>query len=183
VQIEYKVKFDNIIYRIIYKIMSGKDNKQNDSESEDTFLTVDDLTKSQNLIPCYQMQVNDNNVCSPAYLGMYPDVPLVVSKIINYNNHNLHVVTYVLTKEEIENKLYKIVGVNIFKENKRNSLYSLDLVMNEDENGQYQLLFNDHKKNTTTVVENLEKFPGKDKILDYIIKKTFEDPLKSILIK
>lgn len=165
------------------KNTESDDNELYDSQSEEEFSTVDDLAKSQNLIPCYQMQINDDNECNPVYLGKYPDVPLPVNKSIKYNNYNIHVVTYVLTEEEVKNKLYKIVGVNIFKENKRNSLYSLDLVMNEDENGQYQLLFNDHKKNTTSVVENLENFPDKDKILDYIIKKTFEDPLKSILIK
>lgn len=155
-------------------------NSNNDSESEETFATVDDLEKSQNLIACYQMQVDDKNECFPVYLGTYSDVPLPVSKIINYNNHNLHVVTYVLTKPEIDNKIYKIVGVNVFKKDKRNSMCSLDLVMNDEEKN-YQLLFNDHHKKTTTVVENLEKFPGKENVLDYIITKSFENPLISIL--
>lgn len=144
------------------------------------FVSVDELFKSQNLIPCYQMQVNNDNKCVPVYLGRYPDVPLPVNKIIDYKRHNLHVVTYVLTEDEIKDKLYKIVGVNVFRQGNPNSLCSLDLVMN-DEKGTYQLLFNDHQKYTTSVVENLEKFPGRDKILDYIINKAFEDPLLSIL--
>jgi len=161
-----------------YKSHDGRIN----SDSEEEFDTVDDLAKTQQLISCYQMQVDDDNNCSPVYLGRYPDVPLPVNKIINYNNYKLHVVTYVITEDEVKNKLYKIVGVNVFKEGKRNSMCSLDLVLNH-EKGNYQLLFNDHRNNTTDIVETLEKFPGKDKILEYVITKAFDDPVKSVLLK
>ena len=151
-------------------------------DNNDEFYTVDDLANNQNLINCYQMQVDENNQCKPVHLGLYPDVPLPVNQIIKYKNHNLHVVTYVLTEEEIKNKLFKIVGVNVFTYNGKNSLCSLDLVMNE-EKGNFQVLFNDHINNTTKVVENLEKFPEKDNVLAYIINKAFEDPIKAILVE
>ena len=147
---------------------------------QEKFVTVDELAKSQNLIACYQMQVNDNNKCNPVYLGKYPEIPTPLNRIIDYNNHKLHVITYVLTEDEIKDKLYKIVGVTTFKKDSPDSAYSLDLVMN-DEEGVYQLLFNDHQKYTTTVVENLETFPGRDKVLDYVIQKAFKDPFISIL--
>jgi len=150
-------------------------------QSEEDFHTVDELANNQKLINCYQIQVDENNTCNVVHLGMYPDVPLPVNKIINYKKHNLHVVTYVLTEDEVKDKLFKIVGVNVFRQNRKSSLCSLDLVMNE-EKGNYQLLFNDHKKNITKVVENLEKFPGKDNVLEYIINKAFEDPVKQILV-
>jgi len=163
------------------KSIDSSDNMK--SQSEEKFITVDELANSQNLIACYQMQVDKNDVCSPVYLGSYPDVPLPVNKTLQFGNHNMHVVTYVLTENEVKDKIYKIVGINVFKNNKRNSKCSLDLVMN-DEQGCYQLLFNDHRKDTSQVVENLEKFPGRKHVLDYVIKKAFEEePLKSILLQ
>lgn len=150
--------------------------------NDQDFYTVDQLADDQGLINCYQMQVDDNNDCNPVNLGKYPDVPLPVNKIIKYKKYMLHVVTYVLTEDEVKNKLFKIVGVNVFRANRKNSLCSLDLVKNESM-GNYQLLFNDHRNNTTQVVENIEKFPGKTKVLDYIIKKAFDDPVKSYLVK
>jgi len=146
------------------------------------FMTVDQLADNQRLISCYQMQVDDNNNCRPVYLGKYPDVPLPVNKILKYNNHSLLVVTYVLTEEEIKQGLFKIVGVNVFKQNNKNSTFSLDLIMN-DKNKNYQIIFNDHDKKTTDVVENIEKFPDRDKVIEYIIRKSFEEPVISRLIK
>lgn len=161
------------------------DNENNkdlikEKEEIDEFETVDKLADQQNLIDCYQMQVDKNNECHPVHLGKYPDVPLPVNHVLKYKKYNLHYVTYVLTKDEVENKLFKIIGVNVFRQNRKASMCSLDLVK-DGESGRYQLLFNDHKNNKTLVVENLEKFPGKDKALSYILSKSFEDPLKSVL--
>lgn len=144
--------------------------------------TVDNLADKQKLINCYQMQIDDNNECTPVYLGRYPDVPLPVNHTMRYKKYVLHYVTYVLTEEEIQNRLFKIVGVNVFRQNRKSSMCSLDLVKGS-ETGGYELLFNDHKNNKTTVVEKIEKFPGKDKVLEYIIKKTFEEPVKTVLIR
>lgn len=155
-------------------------NNQKNIQKE--FRTVDELADQQNFVDCYQIQVDDNNDCKPIHLGKYPDIPLPVNKIIKYKKYLLHIVTYVLTKEEIDQKLYKIVGVNVFRQNRKNSKCSLDLVMNAEKNN-YQLLFCDHQSNKVSIVENLEKFPGKDKVLEYIITKAFEDPLKSVLLK
>jgi hypothetical protein len=137
------------------------------------------------------MQVDDSDNCTPVFLGSYPDVPLPVHKILQYKQYNLHVVTYILTEQEIADKLFKIVGVNVFRNNDKNSICSLDLVMIDENNilsgsiakqSKYQLIFNDHIKNTSDVVENLEKFPGKDKVLEYIIIKSFENPVKAFLL-
>ena len=214
---------------LYYNKRQNMSNANNSNNEE--FETVDQLADKQNLITCYQMQIDDNNECRPIYLGRYPDVPLPVNKIIKYKKYILHVVTYILTEQEIKDKLYKIVGVTGFRKNRKNSLFSLDLVLNEDnldmnsntnnvpiqgaakmesakrslepsvplENksqleehkqgeqsifkGKYQLLFSDHKLNTTVLVENVEKFPGKDKVLEYIILKAFENPVKARLLK
>lgn len=144
------------------------------------YKTVEEIADEQKLIKCYQIQVDDNGECKPVYLGLYPEIPLPVNKIIQRKKYNLHVVTYVLTEEEINKGLYKIVGVNVFRRGRKDSLYSLDLIF-EPNIRQYQLIFNDHRKQTTAVVENVEKFPGKDNVLEYIILKSFEEPLKSKL--
>lgn len=151
-------------------------------KDNDEFITVDQLADNQKLIGCYQIQVDDNNDCRPVYLGKYPDVPLPVNKVIKYNNHSLIVVTYVLTEEEIKHGLYKIVGVNVFKQNDKNSKYSLDLIMN-DKNKNYQIILNDHDKQTTDVIENIEKFPDRNKVIEYIIRKSFEESVISRLLK
>jgi hypothetical protein len=146
------------------------------------FLTVDQLADNQSLINCYQMQLDENNICRPVYLGKYPDIPLPVNKVMKYKKYLLYVVTYVLSEQEIADKLFKIVGVNVIRQNRKSSIYSLDLVMN-DELKNYQLLFNDHVANKTVVVENIEKLPEKDQILEYILQKSFEEPLKSKLLE
>jgi hypothetical protein len=165
------------------KDLDKNQNKEKNEDNElDEFQTVDQLADRDKLIDCYQMQVNDNNECHSVHLGKYPDVPLPVNHVIKYKKYMLHYVTYILTKDEIDNKLFKIIGVNVFRKNRKNSMCSLDLVKG-GESGKYQLLFNDHKHNKTVVVENLDKFPGKEKALAYVINKSFEEPLKSILIK
>lgn len=167
--------------------LKSDDLKSDDSEnlndnSDNDFVTIDQMTDNQKLINCYQMQVDDNNECFPVQLGWYPDVPLPVNHVLKYKKYMLHVVTYILTEDEVRNKLFKIVGVNVFRVNRKNSLCSLDFVKNEEQSN-YQLLFNDHKKSTTKVVENIEKFPGKERILEYVLNKVFENPVKSILTK
>lgn len=151
------------------------------ANSDEGFATIDTLASEQKMINCYQMQADDNNRCNAIFLGKYQEVPLPINKIIEYNNHVLNVVTYILTDEDLNNKIYKIVGVYVFRKNEKDSLCSLDLCLN-DKKDCYVLMFNDHEKNTSRVVKKLEKFPGRDNVLEYIISKSFEDPLKSILL-
>jgi phosphomevalonate kinase len=127
------------------------------------------------------MQLDDEDICSPVYLGKYIDVPLPVHKTINYNNHNLHIVSYVLTDDDIKDKIYKMVGVNVFEKDKTNSLCSLDLAKHPDNNS-YQLIYSNHKDRTVKVIKNIEKFPGREKVLEYVLEQTFEEPIKSILL-
>jgi hypothetical protein len=145
------------------------------------YITIDELAKGQNFTDCYQMQLDDEDICSPVYLGKYIDVPLPVHKTINYNNHNLHIVSYVLTDDDIKDKIYKMVGVNVFEKDKTNSLCSLDLAKHPDNNS-YQLIYSNHKDRTVKVIKNIEKFPGREKVLEYVLEQTFEEPIKSILL-
>ena len=156
-------------------------SEQNTTEFEPEFQTVDEIANNQKLIKVYQIQVNDANEGIPVLLGMYPDVPVPINKILNYKNYNLHIVTYIMTESEIKDKIYKIIGINIFKQGNKSSLCSLDLTYNPDTK-QFELVFSDHNKKTTYVVEKVEKFPGKDKVIEYILEKIFEDPIKSIIV-
>ena len=152
------------------------------TEQESDFKSIDELTQEQQFIDCYQMQLDDKNICNHVYLGKYLEIPLPVHKIINFNNHKLHVVSYILSDDDIKNKIYKIVGVNVFEKDKTDSLCSIDLVKHPDNNS-YQILYCDHVNKTVHEVENIETFPDKDKVLEYIITKAFEEPVKSILLK
>lgn len=148
---------------------------------KEDFITIDELAEENNLIDCYQIQVGDDNTYGAVYLGKYPEIPLPVNKIINYGKYKLFVVTYILTKHEIDNNKLKILGVNIVKDGENESSYSLDLIAISE--NKYQLVFSNHIDNTSIVVENIEIFPKKDKVIEYIIEKTFEDPVKEILLE
>ena len=52
-----------------------------------------------------------------------------------------------------------------------------------DKSKNYQIILNDHNKQTTDVIENIEKFPGRDKVIEYIIRKSFEESVISRLLK
>ena len=94
----------------------------------------------------------------------------------------LNVFNVILTEKEIKNKLFKILGVNVFRRNRKSSMCSLDIVK-DGVTEKYQLVFSDHKNKKSIIVENLDKFPDKEKALAFVINKSFEEPLKSILIK
>lgn len=160
-----------------------EDLNNTEEKKEEEFKSVEQLT--QHLYDCYQIQVDDEGNCQPVLLGRYHEIPLPINKVIKYKKYLLHVVTYILTQEEVDNKLYKIVGVNVIRQNRKNSICSLDLTFNVDQN-RYELLFCDHKKDpndptAVQLVEVLPKFPGKDKVMQYIINKAFDDPVKSVL--
>lgn len=139
------------------------------------FKTIDELVNNK-LVKCYQMQINDNKECLPVFLGEYPDVPLPINKSIKLNNHIAYIVSYILTEEEVLNKIYKLVGVTIFTEDTKNSLCSVDLIYNSNEQ-KYQTIYNDHLLNSTIVLETLNNHFDREQILDIIIQKTFNYPV------
>jgi lipopolysaccharide export LptBFGC system permease protein LptF len=148
------------------------------------FKTIGELSKEQKLIPCYQMQLEkDTQKCKPVLLGNYPEIPLIINKQIEHDKYILNVVTYVLTEEEVKNKIFKIVGVMIFEDNgndSNESISSVDLIMNDD-NGEYELILNDHKTNKTIVLEKLETFPKKNEVLDMLVSRVFHDSIKDLV--
>ena len=146
----------------------------------DDYETIENIANNQKLINCYQMQI-ENDTCIPVNLGFYPELPLPINKIIKYDNYNLHIVTYILSHDEVIKKLFKIVGVMVFKSSSVKSICSLDLIINDK--NEFQLIFNDHDNNTTKIIETLKAVPKKEELLEYIIERAFDEPIRSILLQ
>lgn len=153
-------------------------NDNPDIDSDIEYMNLNDITTD--LHDCYQIQVDDDGICKPVLLGKYESIPLPINKVFRLKKYLLHLVTYVLTKEETDNGLWKIVGVNVVRQNRKKSLCALDFVWSPAVE-KYQLIFSDHVNNTSKVVETLDKFPGKDKLLEYVIEKSLDDPIRSIV--
>jgi len=147
---------------------------------KDEFKKVDELADSTGLIDCYQIQVENDGKFKPVLLGKYPDVPLPVNFSIKSPNdkHRLYCVTYIMTSDEIKNKLFKIVGIVVFKDNE--SVSSLDMVVNE--NNEYQYILNDHKKNESKFIRKIDKFPPKDKVLEVLVQEAFKEDIVNKLL-
>jgi hypothetical protein len=162
---------------------------------------------SGELIKCYQIQIDRSGKPSPAYIGSFKDIPLVTHTTIVYdqkkdqlnigemtidsisakntmnnkNRYNIHMVTYFLPEESIKNKIYKIVGLIVQKNNELESSHSLDLRYNT-ENDKFEFIYCDHRKDSVEVVEILDGYPGNDSILTELMEMMFKDPIKSIIL-
>jgi len=148
------------------------------------------------LIKCYQIQIDDNDECHPVYIGDYPEVPTPLLKIIKHNNYILHVVAYILTEKEIQNKIYNIIGVIIFKNNNElsnssedftkqetyeNSICSFDLVY---ENNKYKFYYCDHENKTELKVKSINTKLKKNDVMPLLLESIFNtSPTKELLAK
>ena len=169
----------------------------NTKTAVDDLVNIDDI--SGDLTKCYQIQVDKDGIPKPVYIGSYKDIPLVTHTTVLYdqskeamknkpnnekpgkNKYRIHVVTYVLPEDAIQNKIYKIVGLIVQKNEDTESLVSLDMRYNTS-NKKYEFIFCDHKTDEVTVVKSI-KFPGADNVLKSIMDQIFEEPLKSVLLK
>jgi hypothetical protein len=97
------------------------------------------------------------------------------------NIYRIHIVTYIMPEDAIENEIYKIVGMIVQKNEKPDSIASLDLRFNT-QNNKYEYIYCDHGKDTVKVVKALEKFPGTDDVLNHLMEQMFEDPLKQLIL-
>ncbi len=149
------------------------------SEEKEEYQPVEAFTTNHHA--CYQIQVIDD-VCKPVFLGMYEDIPLHVIKTMKYKKYVCYVVAYILSKEEVDNKLYKIAGINILRQNRKTSLYSLDYVYNSDNNA-FELILCDHVKDSVEIIEKMDTYIGKDKLCEYMVIKLFQDPVQQIFFK
>lgn len=147
--------------------------------SNETFLTVEELSKKNSLNPCYQMQLSSDNTCIPIHIGYYDKVPMFVHETINRDDYNINLVTYILTEEEIKNKQFKIIGAVIFHNDDDESQASFDLVATLD-NKHYQFVFEDHVNKNKMVIEEIDTFPGNENIFDLLLEKMLSTPIKDL---
>ena len=164
------------------------------------FVNIDKV--SDKLQKVYQIQVSDDGQkVSPIYIGSYDEIPLVSHTTILYDQskdlvltnekiskskpsdiYRIHIVTYLLPEESIKNKLYNIVGAIIQKNKQKDSTHSLDLRYDVDKK-HFEYVFTDHSDpSKTKVVEILKSFPGSDDVLEDLISRIFQDPIKSIIL-
>lgn len=184
-----------------------------ESDAKDEFVDIDKV--SEDLIKCYQIQVDKDGKATPVFIGSYIEVPLLTHTSIMYdqrkdmlnfndktvesgavkktrregkkvkkvgnNIYRIHVVTYMLPEEAIRNKIYKIVGLVVQKNQDSESLCSLDLRFNTD-SGKYEYIFVDHLTEKVTLVETLDAFPGSENVLADLASRMFDEPIKSVII-
>ena len=72
--------------------------------------------------------------------------------------------------------------------NKKNDVCNQAIELNtklcfECNKKEFQLIFNDHGSNTTKIIETLKTIPKKEELLEYIIEKSFNEPIRSILLQ
>jgi hypothetical protein len=103
------------------------------------------------------------------------------SKSKKNNIYRIHIVTYIMPEESIENEIYKIVGMVVQKNKKPESIASLDLRFNT-KNNKFEYIYCDHIKDTVDVVSTLEKFSGTNDILNNLMERMFEDPMKKLIL-
>lgn len=99
----------------------------------------------------------------------------------NNKIYKIHVVTYVITKEDVAKKLYKIVGLMVQTVgNDAVCFCSLELRYNSTTKT-YEYIFCDHISEIDRLIDTVPVFPGVDKILPNIVEKIFEDPILSLI--
>jgi len=148
------------------------------NETTDLYSTINKLA-NDNLISCYQIQPCKTNKCVPVFIGTFETIPIYTHKILHHNNYKLHIITYILTVDEVKNKDYKILGVVVFKNNDETSKYSVDISY-DNEIKQYQVTYNHHKKQTTNILNTIDTLDNKN-IIEYIMEQLFASPLKNKL--
>lgn len=133
---------------------------------------------NDDLISCYQIQPCKENNCKAVFIGRFNSIPTYTHKILHHNDYKLHIISYILTDNEIKNKIYKIIGVVVFKNTNENSKYSVDLSYDTDIK-KYNITYNNHKKQITDTINTIDNMP--ENIIEYIIEQLFTSPLKTKL--
>lgn len=118
---------------------------------------------------CYQVQIKDGKMES-VFLGEYHEIPVPVVKALQYKNKKLLVITYILTQEEINDKLFKILGLVILDKDSNESSRSVDLIYN-DAISKLQLILVDHKNKESKpeVLKTLEEFPKNEDMISALM--------------
>lgn len=121
-------------------------------------------------IACYQMQYNENDMKhNHIFIGRYKEVPLHIIKIFKYHDYICNIISYILTSEEIEAKIFKIIGLMITRPEMDEVMYCYDFVYNQQEHG-YQLIWCDCAENNHRIIERMDRFPGNQLMIDVMME-------------
>ena len=144
--------------------------------------TLENLTNKFHT--CYQIQINDeNNTVFPVLIGKYKEIPLVTNKVVELSDRNLtlHYVTYIMTQEDIDAKIYKIIGVTVFDKSdneEKESKSSIDFIYEDDK---FKLIYCDHINNKIETLEIIDNIPKKNELLTFFMEKTLSNYLYKII--
>lgn len=145
--------------------------------SKEEYISID--TKKENLIECYQIQIQ-NNEFIPVLMGKYSEIPVPVLKTLKYNNNRLITISYILTKDEIDKKLYKLIGILITKDNDNETSYSIDLIYNHEKE-KLEIILVNHKTTDIKSIKLLDKVPKKEDMLDVLFQSLLDENISKIL--
>jgi hypothetical protein len=144
------------------------------SDTKDDYISID----NHELTKCFQIQIKDNKVV-PVYLGEYHEIPVPVNKVLKYNKNKLIVVTYILTEEEIDEKLFKLLGIVIVKEGTEKSGHSIDLIYSDDK---LQIILVDHKnKKDYITLKVFDQFPKNEDMISELMELLTDERVVQIL--
>lgn len=147
-------------------------------KNENEFVSI----SKNKFIDCYQVQIKDGKM-EPVFLGEYHEIPVPVNKVLKYNNKKLIVVTYILTKDEIDNKLFKILGIVILNEDSDKSSHSIDLVYNDDIDKLQTMIVNHSNKDIEPeIINTLDKFPKNEDMISELMESLLNKDVLKILI-
>ena len=121
-------------------------------------------------IACYQMQYNENDLKhNHIFIGRYKEVPLHIIKIFKYQDYICNIVSYILTADEIDAKIFKIIGLMLTLPDRNDVIYCYDFVYNQLENC-YKLIWYDCEKNNHSIIERIDRFPGNHMMIEVMIE-------------
>ena len=179
--------------------LSEISGKFNDSEESEEFINIDKA--SDNLQKAYQIQVLDDGRVRPMYIGSYEKIPIVIHDTILYDQskdivlskektingkskdiYRIHIVTFLLSEQSVKSGEYDLVGAVIMKNDVEHPTHSLILNYNTNKK-KFRYIFNNYLDlSIPKIIEVLDKFPGKDKVLEDLVERVFQEPVKSVIL-
>ena len=74
-----------------------------------------------------------------------------------------------MTADEIDAKIFKIIGLMLTLPDRNDVIYCYDFVYNQLENC-YKLIWYDCEKNNHSIIERIDRFPGNHMMIEVMIE-------------
>lgn len=103
------------------------------------------------------------------FIGKYKEIPVHIIDRFDHNEYKCQIVSYLLTKEEIDEKIYRIVGILVEKDN--NIISSYDMIYCKDDSI-YQYIVYDILDGSMreSVKESFENYPSNDLLIERLLE-------------